>query len=434
MIVALPLASMIAGWILAGQPLDALVPFFIAQSSIISGYTEAMTYPAHVVQVIYCLVASLILLRCLWKTLVVPRMYRATMWLGVFLYLFISFKAGFIRQDGHTTIAATALLLTAIFVASLLRPKGAIAILLVTCFCAYGVLIKGESPRRLGTNALNVSRAIYASRGNLFDQTELRREFVQANEQIVANDPLPKVGGTADVYPTELAALFGNGIAWSGRPVFQSYSAYTPKLDRLNADHLSGPNAPQTVFFEISPIDDRLASLEDASSWPILLSAYRITEVGSRFVTLKRRADARAPAFTELSQGRFDLNEVIPVAQSDRPVMMKVDLRQSLSGKLLSALFRSATMEIEITMEGGKIVRRRFVPAMGETGFVVSPFVDSTADFVMMAEGDATVSKVKSVRLVSTHPWLWTGTFKATFLRAEVEPQKDAPRLNASAK
>ena len=60
--------------------------------------------------------------------------------------------------------------------------------------------------------------------------------------------------------------LKANGLRWSGRPIFQSYSVYEPILDARNVAHLSGPDAPDDVFLTFFPIDGRLAALDDSGS------------------------------------------------------------------------------------------------------------------------------------------------------------------------
>jgi hypothetical protein len=48
-----------------------------------------------------------------------------------------------------------------------------------------------------------------------------------------------QVHGNADVYPLSQTAVLASGLTCQPRPVFQSYSAYTPKLAEMNAAHRS---------------------------------------------------------------------------------------------------------------------------------------------------------------------------------------------------
>ena len=41
-----------------------------------------------------------------------------------------------------------------------------------------------------------------------------------------------------EVLPWEVAQVYANGWNWSPRPIFQTYAAYTPRLDHINGEHL----------------------------------------------------------------------------------------------------------------------------------------------------------------------------------------------------
>jgi hypothetical protein len=55
-------------------------------------------------------------------------------------------------------------------------------------------------------------------------------------------------GRKVDVEPWEIAAAWAYGLDWQPLPAIQGYQAYTPELDRLNADALSGPSAPTAIL------------------------------------------------------------------------------------------------------------------------------------------------------------------------------------------
>lgn len=425
LIVLVPLATMLFAWTIVGQPIGALPHFFIAQAPIISGYSEAMAYEGPRVQAVYFLVGAIVGLTVFWRT------FRASGWLamlipvGVFFYLFIGFKAGFTRQDTHTSISAASLVLISVIAASWLRARGAVLLLAAEVFCAHAVLPRIYSETSLTADVRSLANTVTGS-DRSFEPDVRQRGFDETNRAIANQTPLPRVTGTVDVYPAELSAIFANGLRWSGRPVFQSYSVYTPSLDNLNADFLLSPKAPRTIFFEVEAIDTRLPSLEDASSWPILLSAYRITQVGSRFIQMERRADAHAPSTTVLSSGNYRFGDSIPVPSSNGPVIARVEIYQSWLGKLRTAVFRAPTMEIESALADGQRVTNRYIPSMGENGFIVSPSVRSNSDFVLMAAGDPRAQTVKAVRFESADIGLWKEAFTVTFLRVNVQPQPGA--------
>ena len=125
----------------------------------------------------------------------------------------------------------------------------------------------------------------------------------QKDFQAIANEgdagirlfnPLPKVSGTVDLYPNELANIFANDLPYNPRPIPQSFSAYTAKLAQINAAHLRTKDAADSILFDINPIDKRLSSMEDGLSWPEILTRYDIKNFEKRYLLLEKRAEPRS--------------------------------------------------------------------------------------------------------------------------------------------
>jgi len=67
--------------------------------------------------------------------------------------------------------------------------------------------------------------------------------------------------------PWEIGTAWAYELDWDPLPVFQNYSAYTPQLDRLNAEAAEDPNGPERLLrhnplvvqpeFPTADIDDR---------------------------------------------------------------------------------------------------------------------------------------------------------------------------------
>jgi hypothetical protein len=57
-------------------------------------------------------------------------------------------------------------------------------------------------------------------------------------------------GHSVAVEPWEIAAAWAYDLDWRPLPVFQNYSAYTPTLDRLNAEEVEDPGGPERLLRE----------------------------------------------------------------------------------------------------------------------------------------------------------------------------------------
>lgn len=429
--IALVLATsitMCAAWIWTGQPLLALPQFFIAQVPIISGYAEGMSLHGPGLALRWWALAAF---ACIIVFYIFDARRRGIAGYvaagGLALYIFITFKAGFVRADAHATIAVGTLLFIALAMSATLRPAIALFLAVIVLAGWYGTERSSEnidlrSVAGFVTNAYD--RAISGIQLRLNDGA-LEENFRTANEAIRKEHPLGKINGSVDIYPTELSPIFAHGLKWSGRPVPQSYSAYTSGLDHLDAQHLLSKSAPDNIFFAVQPIDYRLASLEDSGSWPILLTDYQIIGRDNGMIHLVKKSNEE-PRILKLGSVSGTLNSPIAVPETSGPVMASIEIRKTLLGKATLAAFKLPQLFIELTLDTDEVVRNRYIAPMGQSGFVVSPYVGSDEDFIRLAAGDLTAKQVRSIRIVAPEIGMWEKAIRVSFSTFKLAPQPAA--------
>jgi hypothetical protein len=410
-------AALVVGWVATGQPILALPNFFLAQGPIVSGYTEAMSIHGPFASVVFWAIpAGLCLLMFMVSFWTKRRWDCAIAAFGLALFLFVSFKAGYVRQDGHPRITVAALLFVALALSMLSRP-------LVAALIAVSVLIGWFSvenqigsfrPRDMVEAVRDSVRSSAAGLSLRTNPGLLLRMFEDAKEHIREEIQIPKISGTVDVYPTELSVVFANDLKWAGRPVPQSYSAYEPALDRANRDHLLGTGAPEHVLFAVAPIDNRLAALEDSGSWPVLISNYRLTDSMHDFLDLERRVELHDSKFVPLSAIEARTNALIDVPPGGQIIWLKVELRPTLMGRAAMVLFKLPQVYIDLFLDDGQVVRKRFIPSMALDGFVLSPYVSNTGDFAKLMSGES-LPRVKRISIIAPRVGLWNDSMKISF-------------------
>jgi hypothetical protein len=435
--------SLVVAWTLAGQPLQALPYFFIAQAPIISGYTEAMSLHGGRLAPLAYLGASAAILLSVHHRL--AKESAVSCWLivaGLAWTLFVGFKAGFVRQDTHVFISAGVLLLLGYLVCAILTRKMAHAIGITVVALWFTILTPWASVGgRVLPSPVNAWVAIEQIR-QTFQHTvdgmftrvahseALRQNYKTAIEKMRARDPLPHVDGTVDVYPTELSAVFANDLRWSGRPVLQSYAVYTPELQAKNVAHLIGPAAPDTVFFTFDPIDGRLPALEDSQSLLKLLSTYRITALTTAYVRMDRDPGTTNAQLRE-GEERLTIaswNQDIPITNA-APMWASIDARPTLLGRVLLSAFKLPHLEIDLTLADGSAIHHQFIASIGRSGFIISPYLTFPADFVLLAAGLPSARRVKSFKLVTHSPIFWRSDIAVRLTPISVTPQPTARAL-----
>ena len=334
---------------------------------------------------------------------------------------FLMFKAGAVRHDGHILITAGGLLLLAVTVAW--RAAGletklwlkvlAIGSVLLGAYHLSGIPERhnpgqGRNRETYVKNLLQ-DRPEGALRGlanHLFGVAEpnfrLRRD--QALTDIRDRAPLPAWEGRVDIYNWDQASVLANELNFTPRPVFQSYSAYSPALLQLNADHLLGDEAPDLILFSVQTIDNRLPALEDGLSWPLLWTRYDpIGFMGSHLLLKRRQFSEKSLYLGPPQETRLGLEEslVIEAETGSAPcIWASVHLRSTLAGRLMSAAFKAPVVELTLELADGSSHRKRFIPGMGPTGFLLSPYVEDAYEFdsACLAGGGPGHRTVKAVR------------------------------------
>jgi hypothetical protein len=458
-----PVSATIAFWIIAGQSLSDFPAFLRGTFLLTSGYTEAMSIPwmgwpsmiGYGLVIAYVIVSALIYFSLIRST-------QLTVWSKWFLgflcapFLLIAFKHGFVRTD-HLSIAFNSLVIITLIIGFLYTDKYLIGSLLISILLVVAVdfrqdpvLIKEVrakfgagtvagrgsrteilafiSKRAIGT----LARITYKStcntytgawegiRSRLADSNGLQDRFIRAMAILGSEYPLPALKGSGDIYSYEQAVVLASSNAWNPRPIFQSYSAYTPTLAELNEQHLRGTNAPDWVLIDIMAADGRLPSLEDGVSWPALLENYTFVSFDGQFVFMRRNQVMQTTStLSVICQEKHETGLTVALPEVDGPLFAEVDLKPTLLGKLLIGLFKPPQLNIRLDLRNGETRSYRVISNMMTTGFILSPLVSDTKEFGYLAVGNRRFLDERKVEGISIAPSyggsvLWSGVYTLT--------------------
>jgi hypothetical protein len=274
----------LVGWLAAGGSLSQLWPFLLNAGSIISGYSSAMQYddphrqwwlPLGILSV-----AGLGLAGAYFSSGGVSRRRRAVLALLWMIFAFVAFKEGFVRQGPDRKAIFFGLTAGALF-AFRWRPGREFAAVLSLVVAV--LLYFGATDARIGDVVQPRSRADHA-----FDQLRTmltpsrRRKVIDATraqmQAAYALDPATrKLIGDASVhiYPHEATAAWAYELNWKPLPAFQTYTAYTKRLDELNVDALASRDGPEFVLRKAEPtIDSRNANFDSPAAVVAMVCHY----------------------------------------------------------------------------------------------------------------------------------------------------------------
>lgn len=393
--------GLILFWLGAGQSLAALPRFFLNQAYVAAGYGQAMSVGEDLLPPALFLACTIPLAIAVKRDLQQPAAGRYAIAIGMAFTLFLSFKEGFVREDDwHVMTAAEVLLILPWCWPFARLDRWRVTQTALTAAAAIVLILRFPHALDLQGKAERLEQFVHCSdRGPIVCPTRigwLQRTYDLSLARIRAQVPLPKVQGTVDVYTVSQYLAAAYGYRWDPRPVIQSYSAYSPVLARLNADHLTGARPPDGILFALNAIDSRLPALADGPSWPILLSRYSVEWLGNlpqptegqSVAYLVRKPDsARITVIrSPLLQTTAALGHRVRLPRSGDALFAKIDIRPDVYGRFEQVLFKDPELYVNFRFPNGAMERYRFIPGMARAGFVISPVVVDTEQFASLRD------------------------------------------------
>ncbi|MGA3067331.1 MAG: hypothetical protein ABSF29_10835, partial [Tepidisphaeraceae bacterium] len=308
--------------------------------------------------------------------------------------LFLNFKSGYVRHDGHEMSATAALAIIAVTASTALWPRIksrlALTFLGMLAFGAIGLSWSSQQAFTYvsgpGCILIELLQAPSRAANNL--QALLGNpapmNLPEPYAAPVPPPPLPLVQGTVDIYPWGQRLLLSQGLDYHPRPVFQGYLAFTRPLMELNARFLAGPNAPRSILFDLDSIDGHYNAQDDSLSLPELLTRYDPADARTPHLLLQKSAQPRpftlVPLATEV--GGFD--HWMHVPESDAPVWVTVDLRLTPLGQLATFLYKPPMLYLGVHTHAVQPLTFRFQRQAAQAGFLLSPVLSDRMTFAML--------------------------------------------------
>lgn len=380
--------TLVVLWRACGQQLLNLPVFIGVSLEIASGYGHAMGDRAPLLyETLGLALLGLFLLSCLYAAWANRNDRRALAIASLIAAAAVLFWLAFFTRGDHwpwfypaISLLPFALLFDArLSAARYLRPALVATVLLAICI--------QPPPLRIGSDAASRIRNGVYNLTHLPQLAAIRhREWLSVS--LEAN--LPKIRirvgkSRVDMVTWEQGMLLLNGMNYAPRPVFQSYSAYTPRLARLNESYFLGAKAPDFVIFRLDYIDGRVPMIEDSLALIALLKLYRpvISERG--FLLLQR--DRKASAGPVLAQGpslSASLGAEVPTGSGNATTLAFIHVDLSAFGRIYTLFFREPALYVTQRTASGETQRHRLVRATAASGFVISPMIESNNDWVKL--------------------------------------------------
>ena len=265
----------------------------------------------------------------------------------------VNFKHAFVRQDFHIVYAFgfVAVAVGLVALATVLNGERAttawaVLVLLLAVLCQDYVGHRNTVPAVTGVKV--PSLLWHALR---FDR--LRQMLNAETQQSFSSDQPgvePEIKAIIQQEPVASLSMSYSGVFVDGLnlqlyPVIQRFAAYTPYLDKLNANWIRD-RGPRFLLFNGKSIDGRHPWTETPAMWMEVYRWYDTQMLGTHNLLLERRPEPRFRRLESLAHSRLRFGDELLIPASLQPVFWNMQCSLTMAGRLRALLFRV----IDVTM------------------------------------------------------------------------------------
>jgi len=394
------LISWVLLWVAAGQSIPSIPTYLSIAREIIGAYGDAMSFPGPMRQLIFMLAGTLAAM-----LMMIPLLLRQPgRWtqiitgLACAALLGIIYKSGIVREGpGHLPLAFGPLMAIALLMGARILQRslparqhlvsaGVVVLGLIVLGSAYGI---GSRPHTLILKAFGpqpINHCItWLTQGDRLVHQQWEEKQAAMKQRVPHFSP----DVTTDVYTYSLEAAIELGLPVTFRPTLQSYIATTRRLQQMNADHLLSDQAPkQILLMGEDPVDVQYPNMNDALSWPVLLTHYNVIYLNPRYTVLHRQPQPRAWKMEHIATQTVRLNEVVdvpPRPAGANAIWVTMQFKPTFWGRLKGAAYKRPTLLMHVSNALDQKRGYRILPDIAASGFMLSPVVVMSEDWLDLA-------------------------------------------------
>ena len=358
--------TLLALWLIAGQPLGALADYARNGAETISGYVEAMgaedSRRATAWQLLVLVGSAISLSVLAWRSFAdLGRRRQGALVLVILLVHYFLLREIFVRHGVERGAFLIVLVPVALMIPWPRRRRPAslavAAVLGVAFFVSFNQSVTEiwDPPSRTRAMVQQLRAGVDAERRDGLIAAG-RAEIAAAYE--VSPQVLAALRGhCVSVEPTEVAFVFLYELDWCPLPALQSYAAYTTRLDGLDAERYADPEAgPDRVARHDHAVDGRRPAWDSPEAMLSLLCHFDEVERGGVWQVLARvpdRCGDERPLAT--LRGRLGEPIAIPPAPPGTVLLAHVDGLQIGALERLAMLFGRPDVR-RISVDGGPLL------------------------------------------------------------------------------
>jgi hypothetical protein len=415
--------SFIALWFTSQQHFLNIIAYLIGGFELTKGYTDAMAFPGPFWQVCFGLISILILVM-IGLFFLIRRNKTGFLFLILNLViLFSAFKSGFVRHDGGHILEFLGVFILffgflLIFITNESKNrdnKKFYCTMIVFITITIGMLMTLTyitAPWVLQNNVISQESSHEFTLRLLSDQTYFDLLVDQQKEKIKREYPVNATllksidNSSIDIFPWDIALCWAYDLNWTPRPVFQSYSVYTPYLDTRNGQHFNDPaKSPEKILYSYGSIDGRYPLFDEPKTFRAIINNYTYAdEFGEEYILLNRSLESIKYKDVDLGSTTVKMGDPVKIPSYNGEIFANVTIKYSLMGDLMKIIRKPAPIYISFQLKNGfNSPKYRLIPDTAADGLYLSQYVSNSDTIAWMSQGHQ-INNIDSIIIETDQP------------------------------
>ena len=412
--------SFCALWLCSSQSFTNLPAYFHGTWAIVSGYTPAMGTPDMPFPILKVQIRSALLILALLAAVLIGVCLRGTR-VRVAQYLllagmaFWAWKEGFTLQDTAYVRHPTMFYGTALLIASVgtvLRSNETPRYLRNCLYGAYAVallssLVGYPPPESMSYRNMPGNYESYFGLMSSESRRAAEEHIQTAAIQKLFRVPAPVLdavgSASVNVMPWSLMLAQGYGLRLVAAPVIQTYSAYTPYLDQLNARQIWDGRGADKIIFSYASLGYRYVPFSEPATFRAIMHCYRPEYSGGTYAVLSRLG-CTPPDMVAAGgpkEGAFGKWISVPPLASH----VEIDLHPDALGTVEDILHKADHVWILFGLPNGLTAGPfEFIYPVAKDGLYIRYFIRSQSDFEQLLAGNSSgLQRIAAFQIVEDH-------------------------------
>jgi len=421
------ISAIIMFWVLSGQKITGLFSYFVSMFDIAYGYKDGMSINnrrfAPASAIIFSM-SSVLTSGYLWLIFKKRIGWRSIFPILVFsITLFIVFQHGFTRAYKTSIIPAyLTLFMLWVFItpfiikySSLMKNNRSLLVLLITIVFIGMSLCGFPRWKVIYRKPVEFCQFITGGIASLENSKTINAKRIREKYS------LPKLKDPISYYDLDFYLPETYGVQSMIIPSIIGFAAYTPDISRQNKNFIENKNGPKTILLNSHfSIDGRYPTVSDSLSVLALKSHFKAVKNTGDILILERRSRPLQLQLVIIGEQKAEFNKNIIVPENNSNIFVKIEINQTVWGKILNILYKPSPVFININQLGENEVFR-LTTAMAKEGMLLSPLLNDLSDLQCFYDHSCPKAPLKVETFKITSPngpkWEYRKQIKIAFLK-----------------